>query len=83
MHTSMEKSTNTTQLADNTSPRHLEYSDAQGKNEFDSLDAIAREGLSVLAEAVPALKKIKLLKLWKAGEYTSWKDYCQKSLKRS
>jgi len=53
------------------------------KAEFEHLDTVAKRGIGALVDAGHALAEIKTRKLWKAGGYTSWKQYCDNVVKGS
>ncbi len=50
---------------------------AKDRADFKRLDKIVRQGVSAFVEAGQALRKIHDGWLWRAGEYTTWEDYCR------
>ena len=49
----------------------------EDKAEFKRLDKMVRKGVAAFMESGEALMKIQERKLWKAGGYTTWEDYCR------
>lgn len=50
---------------------------APEKAEFERLNEIVRNGVEAFVEAGVALQKIHNGKLWKAGGFSTWEDYCR------
>lgn len=53
------------------------------KNEFDRLDGVVRKGVESYMEAGAALFEIHQRKLWRAGGYATWKEYCESVVGKS
>ena len=50
------------------------------KSEFQNLDSVVKAGINGFAKVGEALEKIRENKLWRAGGYASWDDYCRQAI---